>query len=146
MNRMTEVKRFSLVKPSTDTHFHIDFDWWRQNENDWHVHLRSSLCPQHQSMFSDWKDTFIDWIDPQTAEVVQMDGLQQVLMTHCAKEPDFLTAHTMLVDGVFRALLVQGNKPMSSRELGERLGKSPDIILKTISGPRVYKGIRPVLD
>jgi hypothetical protein len=70
---MTEVKRFSLVKPSTDTHFHIDFDWWRQNENDWHVHLRSSLCPQHQSMFSDWKDTFIDWIDPQTAEVVQMD-------------------------------------------------------------------------
>jgi hypothetical protein len=143
---MTEVKRFSLVKPSTDTHFHIDFDWWRQNENDWHVHLRSSLCPQHQSMFSDWKDTFIDWIDPQTAEVVQMDGLQQVLMTHCAKEPDFLTAHTMLVDGVFRALLAQGNKPMSSRELGERLGKSPDIILKTISGPRVYKGIRPVLD
>jgi hypothetical protein len=67
-------------------------------------------------------------------------------MTHCAKEPDFLTAHTMLVDGVFRALLAQGNKPMSSRELGERLGKSPDIILKTISGPRVYKGIRPVLD
>jgi hypothetical protein len=143
---MTEVKRVSLVKPSTDTHFHIDFEWWRQNENDWHVHLRSSLCPLHQNMFSDWKDTFIDWIDPQTAEVVQMDGLQQVLMTHCAKEPDFLTAHTMLVDGVFRALLAHGNKPMSSKELGERLGKSPDIILKTISGPRVYKGIRPVLD
>jgi hypothetical protein len=143
---MTEVKRFSLVKPTTETHFYIDFDWWRHNENDWHVHLRSALCPMHQAMFSDWKNTFSDWIDPVTAEVIQMDGLLQVLMTHCAKEPDFLTTHTMIVDGVFRALLANGNRPMSSLELGDQLGKSPDIILKTISGVRVYKGIRPILD
>jgi hypothetical protein len=96
-------------------------------------------------MFADWKtDQFIDWVDPRTAEVVPLDSLQQVLMTHCAKEPDFLTDHTTLVDGVFRILLSNGNSPATAEELGEKLGKSPDIILKTISSGRVYKGIRPV--
>jgi len=41
----------SIVKPSLQTRFHIDFDWWRQNENDWHVHLRSLLCPEHEALF-----------------------------------------------------------------------------------------------
>ena len=141
---MTEVKRFSLVKPSVQTPFHIDFDWWQQNENDWHVHLRSTLCETHQAAFSNWDNNqSIDWVDPETAEVRPMDGLQQTLMAHCAKEPEFLTDHTTLVDGVFRILLANGNAPQSSMQLGEQLGKSPEVILKTISGPRVYKGIRP---
>ena len=67
---MTEVKRFSLMKPTVKTPFHIDFDWWQQNENDWHVHLSSLLCEVHQKMFADWNnDQFIDWVDPETAEV-----------------------------------------------------------------------------
>ena len=37
---MAEVKRFSLVKPTVDTPFHIDFAWWKKNERDWHVYLR----------------------------------------------------------------------------------------------------------
>ena len=142
---MSEVKRFSLVKPTVQTPFHIDFDWWQQNENDWHVHMRSVLCEMHQQAFSNWEtNQFIDWVDPDTAEVRTLDGLQQTLITHCAREAEFITAHTTLVDGVFRALLAHGNAPLTSMELGEILGKTPEIILKTISGPRVYKGIRPV--
>ena len=142
---MTEVKRFSLMKPTSKTPFHIDFDWWQQNENDWHVHLTSLLCETHQTMFAGWDtDQFIDWVDPKTAEVVPLDSLQRVLMTHCAKEPDFLNSHTTLVDGVFRILLSNGNTPATSEELGAKLGKSPEIILKTIASGRVYKGIRPV--
>jgi hypothetical protein len=38
----------SLLKPSIKTPFHIDFDWWKQNESDWHVFLSSLLCPEHQ--------------------------------------------------------------------------------------------------
>jgi hypothetical protein len=143
---MAEVKKFSLMKPSVKTPFRIDFDWWQENENDWHVHLSSLLCDAHQLMFLNWDpNQFIDWVDPATAEVVPMDSLQQVLMSHCAKEPDFLTDHTTLVDGVFRVLLSTGNNPASSEELGARLGKPPDTILKTIASGRVYKGIRPVL-
>jgi hypothetical protein len=143
---MAEPRKFSLMKPTIRTPFRIDFDWWQENENDWHVHLSSLLCDAHQQMFLNWDpDQYIDWVDPVTAEVVPMDSLQQVLMSHCAKEPDFLTDHTTLVDGVFRVLLSTGNTPASSEELGAKLGKQPDTILKTISSGHVYKGIRPVL-
>ena len=143
---MAEAKKFSLMKPTIKTPFHIDFDWWQENENDWHVHLSSLLCDVHQQMFLNWDpDQYIDWVDPVSAEVIPMDSLQQVLMTHCAKEPDFLTDHTTLVDGVFRVLLSTGNTPTTSEELGTKLGKQPDTILKTISSGRVYKGIRPIL-
>jgi hypothetical protein len=139
------VTRFALLKPNIETPFHIDFEWWRQNENDWHVHLRSLLCDMHQDLYSTIETgQLLDHVDPVTAEVRQIDGLLHVLITHCAQQPDFLNAHTALVDAVFRVLLANGNKPMTSIELAERLGKSPDIILKTLSGPRVYKGIRQI--
>jgi len=141
---MSEVKRHALLKASIDTPFQIDFDWWQQNENDWHVHVRSVLCEAHQQMFAEAEnDQQIDWIDPETAEVRPLDGLQHVLMSHCAKQEDFLTMNSALVDGVFRVLLSRGNAPQSPRQLAELLGKTPEIILKTITGPRVYKGIRP---
>ena len=52
-----------------------------------------------------------------------MDSLQQVLMTHCAQEPDFLNDHTTLVDGVFRVLLSHGNAPADIRRAGGKIGQ-----------------------
>lgn len=143
---MTEVKKFSLVKPTAQTPFHIDFDWWRQNDRNWHIELRSMLCEEHQQAFADLpEDQLIDWVDPQTAEVRQVDGLQNTLITHCARQEGFVSAQTALVDAVFRILLSNGNTPLSAAELGQRLGRPAEIILRTLAGPRVYKGIRPFL-
>jgi hypothetical protein len=137
--------RFAMLKPNIQTPFQIDFDWWKQNENDWHVHLRSLLCEMHRDMFSAMETgQMIDHVDAATAEVRQIDGLQHILIAHCAQQPEFLDAHTAVVDAVFRVLLANGNSPMTSAELAMHLGKSPEIILKTLSGPRVYKGIRQV--
>lgn len=134
----------SLVKPSLQTRFHIDFDWWKQNENDWRIHLSSLLCPEHQALFAEMKDdALIDFVDPETAEVRPMDGLQQTILSHCARQPDFVTSQTQLVEGVFRAFLANGNSPLTPTELSELLGRPANTILVTISGPRVYKGIRP---
>ncbi|MEO5886173.1 MAG: hypothetical protein ABIQ77_00785, partial [Anaerolineales bacterium] len=100
---MVEAKRFSLVKPSIDTPFHIDFAWWKKNERDWHVYLRSLLCDEHQDAFANVEEgEMIDWIDPKTAEVKPVEGVQNALMTHCVKQPDFLTSQTALVEAVFR--------------------------------------------
>ncbi|MEJ2265257.1 MAG: hypothetical protein P8X95_17575 [Anaerolineales bacterium] len=141
---MAEVRRFSLVKPTLQTHFHIDFDWWSQHDQDWRVHLRSFLCPEHQEAFSEVRgDTEVDWVDPDTAEVQQVDGLQHVLITHCAKEPGFISERAALVDAVFRIFLANGNTPLTPMELAERLGRPPETILRTLSGMRVYKGLRP---
>jgi hypothetical protein len=141
---LTEVRRFSLVKPTLQTRFHIDFDWWAQNDRDWHVHLYGLLCPDHQEAFSEMQgDTYVDWVDPETAEVQQVDGLQHVLIMHCAKEPGFITVHTALVDAVFRLFLANGNAPLTPIELSEQLHRPPQTILSTLSGTRVYKGLRP---
>jgi len=141
---MTDLKRFSLIKPTSNTPFHIDFDWWKQNDNDWHVHLLGCLCQEHQASFSDLaKNRSIDWIDPQTAEVHVVDGLQHILMTHCAKQNDFLTNYTTLVDAVFRVLLANGNSPLTPADLAAHTGKPADTILRTLAGSKVYKGIRP---
>lgn len=135
----------SLLKPNARTPFHIDFEWWKQNERDWQVFLRSLLCVEHQEAFAEIEEgELIDWIDPETAEVKPVDGVQHALMSHCAQLPEFLNERTAVVEAIFRTFLANGNVPMSAEELGKRLGRSSDVILKTIAGPRVYRGLRPI--
>jgi len=144
---LVELKRTSLVKPTVNTRFHIDFDWWQKNDRDWRVYLRANLCPEHQESFSEMNvDEKVDWVDPDTAEVQCVDGLQHVLISHCARQPGFISSHSSLVDSAFRLFLANGNTPLSSMEMGERLGRPAEIIIKTLTGIRVYKGIRPCLD
>jgi len=141
---MTTKKTFSLMKPTLDTPFHIDFDWWQNNERNWRVHLRSVMCLEHQEVFSAWQnDDMIDWIDPETAEVKIVDGMQHTLMSHCALAPGFLTERTSLVEAVFRLFLINGNQPMTSRELAQELGRPEMTILRTLASVRVYRGLRP---
>lgn len=141
---MVEIKKFSLIKPNTETPFHIDFDWWKQHDSNWRVYLQGCLCQDHQEAFSSLdSEMLIDRIDPVTAEVQQIDGLQHVVMNHCALQPDFISEKTSLVDAVFRTFLANGNKALSPLDLEEKTQRSSITILKTISGPQVYKGIRP---
>jgi hypothetical protein len=143
---MSELKKFSLVKPTLQTPFHIDFDWWRANDENWHVALMGMLCAEHQEAFTSLSEgQMIDWVDPETAEVRQMDGLQNILIQHCARQAGFLDDHTAMVEAIFRTLLSTGNSPMSAEELSTRLNRPADTILRTIAGPRVYKGLRPYL-
>jgi hypothetical protein len=149
---MTEVKpldtvagrRVSLLKPTIRTPFHIDFEWWKKNERDWHVYLRTLLCPAHQESLAGLEEgQMIDWVDENTAEVRAVDGIQHALMNHCARQPDFVTPQTALVEAVFRVFLVNGNQPMSAEDLSARLNRPANTILTTLAGPRIYKGLRP---
>lgn len=137
----------SLLKPNSKTPFHIDFEWWQQNERDWHIFLRSLLCAEHQEAFSNIEGSgMIDWIDPNTAEVKPVDGIQHALMSHCAQLPEFVGERTAVVEAVFRTFLANGNMPMSADDLGKKLGRPAETILRTISGPRVYRGLRPMIN
>jgi hypothetical protein len=144
---LVEVKRASLVKPTLHTSFYIDFNWWAKNDRDWRVYLRSNLCPEHQRVFESVElEEKVDWVDPQTAEVQRVDGLQHVLISHCARQPGFIPEHSTLVDAAFRLFLANGNTPMTAVELGDRLNRPAETILRTLTGPRVYKGLRPRLE
>lgn len=142
---MVEPKKLSIVKPTLETPFHIDFDWWRDHDREWRVHLRSLLSSEAQERFADIinGDDLVDWVDPDTAEIHQVDGLQHVVITHSAKQADFLDPHTALVEAVFRLLLKNGNTPMTAAEMGEELNRDPKNLLRMLSGVRVYRGIRP---
>ncbi len=134
----------SLLKPTVKTPFHIDFEWWKQNERDWHIFLRSLLCSEHAESFADVEEgQMIDWVDAETAEVKPVDGIQNALMSHCALQPEFASERTAMVEAVFRTFLVNGNSPMSAEDLSKRLGRPADTILRTLAGPRVYRGLRP---
>jgi hypothetical protein len=140
---MTEQKQFSVVKPTINTPYHIDFEWWKTHDNNWRVFLFGCLCSEHQLLFQNQnEETMIDWVDPVTAEIKEVDGLQTTLMDHCAKEPGFLSISST-VDTIFRVFLSNGNTPTSSQQLSDKIGRPADTILKTISGFTVYKGIRP---
>jgi hypothetical protein len=133
------------IRPTQETAWHIDYKWWDKEGRDLRVYLRSHLCLEHQAIFQSHLGLQeMDWVDPDTGEVRRVDGLQHTLRTHCSQQPDYLTSRTPLVDAVFRVFLANGNSALNARELADRLGRNPDTILQTLSGLRVYKGLRPV--
>jgi len=52
------------TKPTVDTKFHIDFDWWEEKGHNFRVHLFSNLCKSCQERYKDYQETdLVDWID-----------------------------------------------------------------------------------
>ena len=141
---MNEPTKFSLVKPTIDTPFHIDFDWWKQHDSDWRVFLFNLLCESHQTVYKDQdENVVIDFIDPKTAEVKTVDGLLHTLLNHCAKMTDFTSRDSSLISTVFRIFLSNNNQPLSPSDLSKIINRPSNTILITLSGLTVYKGIRP---
>ncbi|MDO9545261.1 MAG: hypothetical protein Q7J07_00735 [Pelolinea sp.] len=139
------INRFSLVKPTVDTPFHIDFSWWQETDSNWRVFLFSFLCEKHQEDFADKSDSFkIDAVDPETAEIRPVDGLLHTLMNHCAQTEDFIPANLPLIERIFRTFLANGNEPLSPQQLSDTIDRPAKTILVTIGGHQVYKGIRPL--
>jgi hypothetical protein len=135
-------------RPTLDTKFHIDYDWWEENGKDIRVTIRSQLCPDCQARFPDHRNTeAVDWVDPDTAEVVRGDALLQCLRSECSQKPGFISQNNPLVTNIFRLFLLNGNQPLSPRELHNQITwADPQTILRTLSGGQVYLGIRPVVE
>ena len=132
-----------LIKPNIETKFYIDYDWWEQSRDDLQIYLLTHLTPEQQQTLAHRNlDEVFDYVDPETGEVFQVDTLR-LAIRESAKREDFITGHIGLIDSVFRALLVNGNKPLSAIELAEVTRRNAATILKTIGGVRIYRGIRP---
>lgn len=146
MSPSKELRR-KLLRPTLETRYHIDYDWWERAGRDLDVYLRSHLCPEHQETYANLDPgDEVDSVDPETGEVVRVPGIQHILISHCSQQSGYLTPQTSLVNAIFRVFLANGNTPLSSQELSEKLGRPGRVILRTLSGPRVYKGIRPYLE
>ena len=139
--------RRKLLRPTLDTRFHIDYSWWERADRDLAVYLKSHMCAEHQERFSEFDpDQKIDHVDPETGEVFRVNGVEHALISHCSKQPDYLTPQTSLVNAIFRVFLANGNEPLSPKQLEGKLNRPARMILRTLSGTRVYKGIRPYIE
>jgi hypothetical protein len=133
------------VKPTLETKFHIDYDWWERSDQDLRANMIAQLPPEQQAYFVEHgEDEEMDWIDPETAEVRRVDGLDMALQ-EAVRGDAFFTPPTSLVNAVFRVFLTNGNMPLTPNELAEKIGRPPMTILRTLAGQQVYKGVRPFL-
>ncbi len=143
---MSEKKLASLVKPGLNTAFHIDYSWWKQNDREWRVYLRGMLGEKMEQKLAEiGEEKELDWVDPKTGEVRRIDAIQYLLALKLSlgEEAEFGVS---MVESIFREFLRNGNIPMSSTELGEILDRPAKTILRTLSGARVYRGMRPILE
>ena len=133
----------TLIKPTLETQFHIDYDWWERSDKD----LRQYMIAQLPAALRDFvssqpDDAAVDYIDPVTAEVTQLDDLSFALRM-AADDADYITPQASVIDSIFRLFLANKNQPLSANELGERLERPAQTILKMLSGREIYYGIRP---
>lgn len=136
-------KPSALIKPTLDTLFHIDYSWWERNGEDLRTYQLSHLpAEQRERISQNTENQVVDYIDPETGEVSQLDEIGLAIQ-QAAKDPDFINPHTSVVDNIFRVFLANGNAPQSPNELAEKIDRPASLILKTLSGGRIYKGIRP---
>jgi hypothetical protein len=132
------------VKPTINTKFQIDSQWWEQEGRNFRVHLLSHLCNECQERYKNYQEAeTVDWIDERTGQVAQVDGLWHSLRVCCSLKPDYVDESTPLTTAVFRVFLANGNEPLSPIELSQKLSRPADTILRTIGGLHVYHGIRP---
>ncbi len=133
-----------LAKPTLDTRYHIDYDWWQHHtEEKLRPYLISHLPPEVRERFNAQVTTDhrqVDYIDPITGEVSKCDELELALR-QAAQSPDFLNGVSM-VDAVFRFFLRNGNRPASVRDIAEHIQADPKRVLDLLKN-KVYKGIRP---
>ncbi len=134
------------IKPTLETKFHIDFDWWQEQGRDLDIYLASRLCPEcKQKCSGSDEPEIIDWVDPYTGEVRRLSSLWETIRSCCSQHPDYITAQTPLTYAVFLIFVANDNKPLTPIELYEQLGYRPaSTILRTLAGHQVYYGIRPV--
>jgi hypothetical protein len=133
-------------RSTVETQFHIDLNWWEQQRRNFRVELLNHLCEGCREGFTSHRGTeIIDWVDPETAEVRQVDGLWHSLRTCCSQKGDFVSPDTSLATAVFRLFLANGNEPLSALELWQRLARrDPDTILRLLIKGRTYYGIEVV--
>jgi hypothetical protein len=146
-NPRPQIKTTLRTRTTPDTQFYVDYDWWEESDLDIKTYLYTRLPIDDEAEANlDLEREVVDIVDPKTGQVRQVDGFQYIVQTYFSQLPKDFMLHTSMVDAIFCVLLANANNPMTARELAEQIQKPVDIILKTLSGPRIYQGIRPIFE
>lgn len=132
-------------RPTLDTKFHIDHEWWQTSGRNFRLYLLEQLCDECRQRFATHRATeTVDWVDPNTGEVTEEDALLQCLKQMCRQRDDFIDPSVPLTAAVFRIFLINDNTPLSPKELHDTIRwKTAETILTTLTGRTTYLGLRP---
>ena len=144
-NPRPKLKAILRARSTPDTKFYVDYDWWEKSDLDIKTYLYTRLSITDEATM-DMERELVDLVDSQTGQVRQVDGFQYIVQTYFSQLPKDFMLHTSMVDAIFCVLLANANEPITARELARQVKKPIDVVLKTLSGPRVYQGIRPILE
>ena len=140
-----KLKTSALKRVTPDTRFYIDYEWWDKSKLDLKSYIITRLSLDEEiNLETDTEE--VDLVDANTGEVVKVDGFQYLIQTYFEQLPEDFATRTSLVDAVFCVLLANANQPMTANEIAEKVGRPTDTIVKTLGGPKIYQGIRPILD
>ncbi|HYN87273.1 MAG TPA: hypothetical protein VER55_02025 [Ardenticatenaceae bacterium] len=137
-----------LLRPTLNTRFVIDWDWFQRNRMNPQLAVGNQLCYQCRREFEEGLPVEeVDWVDSETAEVSRIDSMREHILVHCQWKPDYINTTTPLSTAIFRALLANNNRPLSVAELTQRLGRTdPETILRLLTHGEVKNGIVPMRD
>ena len=135
------------LKPTLKTKYHINFGWWQQSGRNLRSFLIEHACAECRDMIeNDPSERLMDWVDADTAEVFQIDQLWHVLHQHCGQDPDYIADYLPLTSAIFRLFIINNNTPLTPAEIHQHLHrKDPRVILRTLYGRTIYKGLSPVV-
>ena len=145
-NPRPKIKAILRTQTTPDTQFYVDFAWWEKSDLDIKTYLYSRLPIEEDETGMDLERELIDLVDTQTGQVRQVDGFQYIVQAYFRQMPQDFLRQTSMVDAVFCALLANANEPMTAQKLAEAVERPVDVVLKTLGGPRIYQGIRPIFD
>ena len=75
MSTSLAAQRLSRFRPTLDTKFHIDYEWWEKSGRDFRLYLRDQLCEECRERFANHMNTEnVDWVDPDTGAVRRTDA------------------------------------------------------------------------
>ncbi len=135
----------AIVRPDTNTLFHVDPEWFEKNGRDMREEMYDALCDECRTRYPAPEPRTVDRINPDTGEVSRVDALWESIADHCGLKPGYIPPTLPLTTAIFRALLANGNQPMSPEQLHRRIGKSnPNGILRLLMGSEVENGVVPV--
>lgn len=135
-----------MRREDVNTKFYIDLEYWQSQGRDFRAQLYDELCEECKHRYTLEETREVDRVDPVTGEVTRRDVLWECVMDECGRQPEFISPKMPMTRALFRALIANGNQPLSATELHQRIGKgSPQIILKELLSPKMeLEGITAV--
>jgi hypothetical protein len=133
------------ARVSTSTPYRIDLAWWEERGRNLRRYLAEILGDNEQAESVGQEP--LDYIDPATAEVVQLDPLWVMVLIRRAHKADYITPSTPLTNAVLRALIENVNEPMTVVQLQRRINRgTPESLLRMMPSVRSEYGIVPVTE